>query len=221
MKYSLTLSDMSAKEVLEIVEFTQSDVSLVPGVSIPVVVDTGPISDTSEATTELDSSGIPWDKRIHSGNKKQKKDGTWNRRKNLQDMEFDAVVDELKEKTDVSVSATIPPVTPTVPDVPPVAQVTPSVVPPVAQVTPSVVPSMPGPVTPVIPQAASRDFQGLMQRISDLFAKKLIDTDYIKTIVSRVNDGFQSNILTITDLANDLKMVEYAWQCLDADGKAV
>lgn len=45
--------------------------------------------------TELDSSGMPWDARIHSSSKAKKGDGTWKVRRGLDDKEYEAVRAEL------------------------------------------------------------------------------------------------------------------------------
>lgn len=45
---------------------------------------------------ELDSEGLPWDARIHSGSKAKVASGAWKKRKGVDPAEFDAVVAELK-----------------------------------------------------------------------------------------------------------------------------
>jgi hypothetical protein len=47
--------------------------------------------------TELDSEGLPWDERIHSGNKTKNKDGSWKARKNTPEATVTAVVAELRQ----------------------------------------------------------------------------------------------------------------------------
>lgn len=51
---------------------------------------------TEEPAGDLDTNGIPWDERIHSGTKKQNKDGTWARRRNTDDAVYEQVMAELK-----------------------------------------------------------------------------------------------------------------------------
>jgi hypothetical protein len=49
------------------------------------------------ATVVLDSHGLPWDERIHSGKKTQNQDGSWKKRKNIPDTTNAAVVAELRQ----------------------------------------------------------------------------------------------------------------------------
>ena len=47
-------------------------------------------------TIELDASGLPWHSAIHSGNKTKKADGTWIKRKGVDDITFNKVTAELR-----------------------------------------------------------------------------------------------------------------------------
>lgn len=187
---------------------------------------------------ELDSNGLPWDERIHAGTKGQNKDGSWKGKRGVDDATIAAVTAELKARVanqpaaapapgvfDKVAATLTPPVAPG--NVPAAGGfAAPAGVPTAGQnanVAPAVnAPSpMPAPVAAPVPQAApARDFQGLMQKISRLFADKQITPDYPNSIVARINQGFQSNVATLTDIVNDPRMVEYAWQCLEVDGKA-
>lgn len=83
--------------------------------------------------------------------------------------------------------------------------------------------SKPAPVmsAPFAPVEIKRDFNGLMNQISKLFSTRQIQSDYPNTIIQRINEGFKTNIVTLSDISNSQPMVEYAWQCLDVDGKAI
>lgn len=56
---------------------------------------------------DVDKEGMPWDERIHAGSKEKNKDGTWRRRRNLQDSDYERVAAELRALSGK------PPVTPT------------------------------------------------------------------------------------------------------------
>lgn len=175
----------------------------------------------ADKTGELDSAGLPWDERIHSGSKKKNADGKWKLRKNVDEALVKSVEAEnrgaggqlpafLQNKpapAQPAAPATVPPTVPAIS---------------VANATAPVAP--PAPASPIMaqPQAPlARDFSGLMLKISNLFATKQITPDYPNTIVARINAGFQiDSVKTLTDVANDPRMVEYAWQCLEVDGKA-
>lgn len=58
--------------------------------------------DTGGSTNagQLDSAGVPWDERIHSNGKSPKNgDGTWRRKRNLQDAYYDQIMAELRART--------------------------------------------------------------------------------------------------------------------------
>lgn len=50
-------------------------------------------------STLVDANGLPWDERIHAGSKTMNKDGTWKKRRGVNDATFNAVVAELKGAT--------------------------------------------------------------------------------------------------------------------------
>ena len=53
-------------------------------------------TDAPAGPAEYDSEGIPWDARIHAGNKSKIQAGTWRRRRGISDDEYNKVVAELK-----------------------------------------------------------------------------------------------------------------------------
>lgn len=54
-------------------------------------------------SVDLDSAGLPWDERIHSGGKSKKKDGTWTARKGLNDeAKVKAIEAELRQRVAAS-----------------------------------------------------------------------------------------------------------------------
>lgn len=66
------------------------------------------------STAEVDNDGLPWDERIHSGSKKLTTKGVWQRRRNVSDEVFNAVVAELTTASDPAPAASDP--APTAPD---------------------------------------------------------------------------------------------------------
>jgi len=223
MKFSLTISDLEANDINQIMNRITGETAEITNVepmktvvveSTPAALETPKTESTpapaamtaveAPATNdvELDENGVPWDERIHSGNKKQTSKGVWQRRRGLQDSEFDAVMDELKAAQGIVDQAEeeIKPLTPAAPAAPVEAPTTPAAV--------------------VAPVTIQRDFAGLVSQINNLFKSGAIGPDYPNTIVERINTGFNSAIVTLTDVANDERMVDYAWQCLEVDGKA-
>lgn len=68
---------------------------------------------TTTGDVERDKDGIPWDERIHASTKTKVAAGTWTRRRNTPDAEFDAVMQELKaantQRTVQAAAGLIPP----------------------------------------------------------------------------------------------------------------
>lgn len=80
----------------------------------------------------VDSAGLPWDERIHASTKTVKGDGTWTRRKGVQDTTYNAVVAELKARGHAASTSTA---TPGLPSLPAVGAAPASLLPPVAKLT--------------------------------------------------------------------------------------
>jgi hypothetical protein len=88
-----------------------------PGATVPVSVDLLPPTPSVPnipGTTDLDVHGLPWDARIHSGGKGDRKnaDGSWRRRRGVEDDEVARVEAELRQ------IMAIPALAPTVPPIP-------------------------------------------------------------------------------------------------------
>ena len=63
---------------------------------IPVIGSTPAPAPAAAPVGDVDSAGIPWDKRIHSDAKGVKSDGTWKKRRNLADGVYETVMAELR-----------------------------------------------------------------------------------------------------------------------------
>lgn len=59
-----------------------------------------------EEQNELDVNGLPWDKRIHSGKPTKNADGSWKKRRGVDDETFEKVVAELKGEVAEQVQTT-------------------------------------------------------------------------------------------------------------------
>jgi len=119
---------------------------------------------TSSAAPLFDSAGTPWDARIHSAGKQTVADGTWRKRKNLPEGEFDRVMAEIKAKAATpgtipnappAVAAGVAAVTASHPDATqPVMPAAPAYVPPPSVVIAPAVPAAPvAPPPPTMPAA--------------------------------------------------------------------
>ena len=72
------------------------------------VLDLKSPADIPAANAPLDSNGLPWDERIHSGTKSQNQDGSWKKRKGVADNVVDAVTAELRKTYPAPTAAAAP-----------------------------------------------------------------------------------------------------------------
>lgn len=242
MKFSLTIHDLTEDQVDGVLTAikapTIQDVAktttqpeapkVAPKIETPAApaaaaVPPAPSGDTTEkedeveATTdgvELDANGLPWDERIHSGNKKKTSKGIWQRRRGVQDPQFNEIAAELKAGLSGE-SGQAQPEAPAAPATPPAPTGAPQA--PVAPPAPATAPA----AAPVAEAPIARDYQGFMRQIAKLAQNKQITQDYPPTVVQRVNEGYGADLKSITDISSDPRFVDYAWQCLDVDGHGV
>lgn len=249
MKFTLMIQDLDGNDVAQIMEklsfaaITTNHAPIVANEIRPVPAhQTLPIVGTVSTTGnegEFDSAGMPWDERIHASTKTKNADGKWKKRKGVDDAVTLAVEAELKGGSP-AVQQVQAPIASTLDRLEQTMGVSPNVAAPAGFAAPADVPTgvianaapavnvsapiaapAPAAVAPPVTQAPiARDYKGLMQQISNLFHSKSIDPTYPNTIVQRINSGFGVHINTITDVANDARYVDYAWQCLEVDGKA-
>ena len=119
------------------------------------VGDGPPPPPTVNATADTDANGIPWDVRIHAGTKAKLKDGTWKKKRGIDDALVTKVEDELKRvmnagSSDMDPAAAFPAASPE-PTAPP---------PPAAKEEPA---APPPPATAA--QSGAEDFSLLMKEI--------------------------------------------------------
>lgn len=156
--------------------------------------DNGPVDPNAPAT---DSTGLPWDARIHAATKTTNADGTWKKKRGgPSGAEYDNIVAELRARSAVTPPQPVIPVAAPAPVVPPMPSnpepvvappvVAPVVAPPVAPVAPPapVVAPTPPPAPAPAPQpeplqqqvsAASgggMDFATFMQNIQERFQRR-------------------------------------------------
>lgn len=174
-----------------------------------------------------DSAGMPWDERIHSANKAVNKDGTWRQRRGVDAQTVEAVTAELRGAGAPQMPATVQ----QAPQMPaPVQQapqmpasvpnsITTQTVPPMPPMqAPQTVPPMPPSGEPA-PADLPTDLTGFMMHISPLMSSGAVDGDYLKTVVERINQGFGSDLKTITDINGDPQKIAYAVQLMQLDGR--
>lgn len=108
---------------------------------------------------ELDSKGLPWDKRIHAASKAKVKDGSWRTRRNLDPEVLRQIENELRTRPVSTQPITPPAVPPTTVDVQP---------PVFSQPAPQVVEPTPPPVAPPIAQPTVQPVQQVAPQVEGL-----------------------------------------------------
>jgi len=219
----------------------------------PVAVssDDDETSDADAAPGSLDKNGLPWDDRIHSTPAKLTTKGVWRAKRNVHDGLVAQVEAELRARvggvpTPAASTAPQPQATPVMPQPvaapAPVPAPQPGFVPPVTYPpvptgapAPQAMPPQPQPVATPAPApapaaptvAAPLDFNGFMQKISQLMTLKnhdgslFVDAAYFGSVCERVSKAFQlpQPLTAITDLSANQDWVNYAIQLMQYDQK--
>lgn len=189
----------------------------------PVDADDDDNNPVDVGAPDVDSKGMPWDKRIHASSKATVADGTWRMRRGVDKAIIDVVEAELK-----GVAAPVMPqmpaeyVTPT--PLPIAMQMpvaveaaeTPIQMPVVTQQQPQTVPV---PETTASPAAVS--FPDFMMKLSQNMAgdTPVIVPDYLITVVQRVNMAFSTDLKAITDLGAHPDKLSWAVALMAGEGR--
>jgi len=260
MKFSLTISEATEAEISRIMSFlsgTTSPVAITAPQPQPSVIPqmpqtTGDEGDETEPVNAnapaVDSSGLPWDERIHSSNKAMTDKGVWRKRRGVSDATVAQVEAELRARTAPQQPAPMfeqPSATGVIPQ--PVMQPQPMPVmqmpapqpapqyqpqpmqpAPMPQMQPQPMPQTPAPAPQPTNGGVSMDFPTFMQALSQQMQKRdangmpLIDTDYLARITSEIATAFGVPLGVITDIVSQprsAEMIVYAVQCMQRDGK--
>ena len=246
MKFNLTVTDLGLEEVTAVLTKISAGmpVSLTPVAAAPAPeIPAAPVAALQPqpvaapaAAPAFDSTGLPWDERIHAGTKAVNADGTWKKRRGVQEIQVNQVEAELRAQVGAAPVAAPQPVYPQPAPMPVAAA--PAVDPltmfgPLPAAAPQPAPVMPQPVYPQpapMPVAAApavdpriitapvaapqaRTFEQLMGTIQGLFNQQLIAPDYMVSLNQRLG------VSAITDLAGSPERIEQAFGLLKADGK--
>lgn len=129
------------------------------GVSASATLDnTGQAS----GTVVLDSNGLPWDERIHSGTKGKNKDGSWKKRKNVDDATVNRISAELRAAVSANAGTTV---TTTAPPAP---------------AAPAAPGGLAAPAAPAAPQLSP--FQLLTQKVGPLVNEGVLTNDWLNQV---------------------------------------
>lgn len=169
---------------------------------------------TNEENT-VDADGLTWDERIHSSNKKFKADGTWTRRRGIDDDYFETILAEIKGEPILETSIA--------PQAPELMFQQPTYVAPQAPETMFQQPVHVAPQAPVEQPVYTAneqpvDFATLMQSVSALFSQQKITTDIMTSLFQNASQAFGVQISSMTDAQNDSRIVNYIYNDLMSRG---
>lgn len=248
MKFNLTITDATFDEISEffskrkvvspLVGAVGPEAIMSPNRSVPNnvtvhhVEPNQPVSATGEDDEPVntnapafDSSGLPWDERIHSANRGTNANGTWRKRRGVSDGLVAGVEAELRVRIVPSPLANVEqpqpiPVAPMeMPPIPEFLQRAPNPA-PVHVMQPE---QFQQPIAPVtIPQAAPVhvvDFMQFMTTLAQKSSTGVIDHAYIMNLTVRVGQALNRQMNAITDVNGDQNAINTAIAIMHQDGK--
>ncbi|RUW55631.1 hypothetical protein EOA32_01020 [Mesorhizobium sp. M1A.F.Ca.ET.072.01.1.1] len=112
MKFALTITEASPSELSRLLAFLGGSTAVnitadnsAPGTDDETGDDNGPVNPNAP---NVDKNGLPWDERIHSGNKEMTDKGVWRKRRGVSAETVTAVEAELRAKMAVAGNAAAP-----------------------------------------------------------------------------------------------------------------
>lgn len=197
--------------------------------------------DADEGTPTTDSTGLPWDERIHSkGANRLNADGTWRKRRGVDAGLVAQVEAELRGAVPaapiVTPVATMPIPAPIPMPMPVSGEGAPTPPTPLAPVAapmpvgPAAAPATLPATPPLAPAAAPThgeiDFGQFMQRMAEKMqtadpatGTPVVDATYLAAVAGEISTAFNVALNAITDIASNPQMITYAVQILQRDQK--
>jgi hypothetical protein len=239
MKFDLIIKDASGANIAAVLAALGADaggMTATPSQPATPTGDDGPVNLNAPAT---DKAGMPWDERIHSGNKAVNADGTWRKRRGVDDATVAAIERELTTRmlsTPAMPAPQMPaPVMPQMPMQPPIPAQPPQHYQPPAMPAPQMPaqpvyqpPAMPEPqpvAAPAPQQPAGMDFNTFMQQLSvqmqrrDANGSPLLPAEYLASVANRVGTAYGTQMNSITDLQNHPQMIDYTVQVMRSESR--
>jgi hypothetical protein len=155
----------------------------------------------------LDSKGLPWDVRIHTSSHATNADGSWRRKRGVDEATIAQVEGELQALMSIpfTPSAVLPFVA--IPEVAQASAVPPPPPPPAAVVVAPAPPAPPAP--PAAPEADP--YIGLITRVSDLIVAKAISMDQVNAAVTAVGCASLGLLMSRPDLVPQVRAAIEGW----------
>lgn len=230
-KISLTFNDISAA-------LAASLIALASGGAVTAQTededDAGPVNVAAGA---VDSSGLPWDERIHAPSKNTVKDGTWRKKKSVEPATVASVEAELRGRmaSPVPTGGNVTQPQQFAPPMPPVAsgQDQPPFTPQMPQPAPMPAPVAPDPqqwqppVQPT-PQPAPQPqpansgvlgFGGFMSGLQRAMQAQKLDLGTLQGYIPQINQAWGTQLTQITDLQSRPDMIPWVVTMLTNNGR--
>jgi len=180
----------------------------------------------------FDSSGMPWDERIHSANRGTNANGTWRKRRGVSDGLVAGVEAELRARVaPAPLPVEMAPVHVMQPEQfqqqQPVATVAPMTMPPIPEFLQRQ--PAPAPVHVMQPEQFQQqqpvatthvvDFMAFMTTLAQKSSHGVIDHPYIMSLTARTGAAIGRQMNAITDINNDQHAINTAIAFMQQDGK--
>lgn len=173
---------------------------LVPTIPPPPPVPVAPVATTG---VTLDKNGFPWDDRIHSGNKAFVADGTWRKRRGVDDALVAQVEVELRAVMNIAAPA---PVIPPIPVVQVAAEIpadeapmmpmhNASTVPPPPPL-PAIVPPPPPPPPPPPAVAEPNAYLNLIQLVTNVISTQKLTRPQVEACITSIDPSLNLQLLS-------------------------
>ena len=207
---SITASANALAQLLSIIDEEGLTVDAdAPSAPRPITAAQAVMPEAVATAPEFDSSGLPWDARIHSKQKGTTGEGKWRRQRGIDDATYNAIEAELRARTggNVDFANTALPVVAVNPAAEPVA--------------PMPMPVAVQPVAPVAPVAPTEvNFHTVMTHVGTAMSTGTITTEYLIGIINEINGQLGLSLQSFTDMAAAPNAVQYCWAAFQRDGKA-
>lgn len=245
MKFAITITDATPAELIGLAHYLNGNPAMViSGATIAAgPITAGPVGGTAQADDEggdnanaphADSTGLPWDARIHAKTKALNKDGTWRERRGVDKATVDQVTKELQaaqnggqrpapmfdQGTVLPQQQTLPPAQPPFPPSFGMPMPAPAAMPPQ--------PTFQQPQPPVQhqqPAPQAMDFGAFMAHLTGQMQKRdgngapIIEATYLLQVCSELSQRFNRQISTITDIAGQPDAINAAVEIMTTHGR--
>lgn len=227
MKFTLTISDATAEQISEFLNRSRTtgekslEIITPYNSSVSNVVNADEDETLNTNAPAFDSTGLPWDERIHSANRGANSDGTWRKRRGVSSETVVVIENELRMRAMTNAAPIIqPPIQPaSVEGIGPFAH-TPGyyqVMQPEQFQQPVITQATN--IAPLTQPVHVYDFMQFMTALSQKSTTGIIDIAYLSGLTTRTGQMIGKNLTAITDVNGDQNAINAAIAIMQQDGK--